>query len=1555
MSNTSTGDAVGGVAIIGMSGRFPGARNITEFWQNLRDGIESITFFSDEELLEQGVDDETLRYPAYVKAKGVLEGVELFDASFFGFSPREAEIMDPQQRLFLECVWETLEVAGYDPERYPGLIGVYAGTGMSSYLYNVYANPTLVNLMGEFQIALVNDKDHLTTHASYKLNLKGPSVAVQTACSTSLVAVCMACQSLLNYQCDMALAGGVSIYLPQKAGYYYQEGAIASPDGHCRAFDARAKGTVGGSGLGVVLLKRLEDAIADGDTIHAVIKGSAINNDGSLKVGYTAPSVDGQAEVIVMAQAMAEVEPETITYIEAHGTGTELGDPIEIAALTQAFRASTEEKNFCAIGSVKTNIGHLDPAAGIAGLIKTVLALEHKSLPPSLHFEAPNPKIDFANSPFYVNNKLSEWKVNEHPRRAGVSSFGIGGTNAHVVLEEAPTSEDFATSRPWYPLVLSARTSTALDTATTNLAAYLKQHANLNLVDVAYTYGVGRRAFGHRRAILCQSLDDAVSALETLDPQRVLTAYQESHEESVTFMFSGQGAQYVNMGLELYEVEPTFRGQIDLCCELLRPHLGSDLRAVLYPNPGQAKEAEQQLRQTYMAQPALFIIEYALAKLWVEWGIRPRAMIGHSIGEYVAACLAGVFSLEDAVALVAARGRLMQQMPTGAMLAVSLSEKELRPFLNGKLSLAAINAPSQCVVSGPTDAVAELQIQLDGKGVHSHQLQTSHAFHSAMMEPILEPFIEQVKKVELSPPRIPYVSNVTGTWITAEEATDPSYWAKHLRHTVRFANGVQKLVQELKPILLEVGPGQTLSTLAGRHSVNASNHPALSSLRHPRGQQSDIRFILNTLNRLWLSGAAVDWTGFYAHERRRRIPLPTYPFERQRYWVERDEPTDNVSPHQPVFNKLNVAEWFYIPSWQRTMPPVSFNQKAQVEQKLCWLVFSDECGLGHQLVKRLKQLGQDVVTVIPGEQFAHHDKHTYTINPRQPDDYAFMLKGISKLGKTPNVIAHLWSVTQDEQMSSNPQSFARAQETGFYSLLYLAKALGKYYVSDHLQIAVVSNHMHAVTGEETLCPEKSTVLGPCKVIPQEYPHISCRSIDVVLPASGVQSNERLVEQLIAELTAESPDSVVAYRGLYRWTQTFEPIRFDKATATSLEVKERGVYLITGGLGNIGLLFAGHLAQTAQAKLALVGRSPFPARADWEQWLTTHDEQDETSYKIRKIRAMEEAGAEVLVMSADVTALGDMQSVIERTIEQFGSLNGVIHGAGLLAEDSFVSIQEISQTVCERHFRPKAYGLYVLEKVLEGRQLDFCLLLSSLSSVLGGLGFAAYSAANIFMDAFAHLHHRTDSVPWVSVDWDAWRFPSDDDQSSAAGRRRSELSIYPDEGVEAFQRVLSLSPQVIVSTGDLQTRIDQWINPSSTQEEIGEAQDLPPISSQTTLQARPNLPNTYVAPRNDMERTISDTMGALLGVNEVGVYDNFFELGGHSLLAIQLISRLRDTFRVELPVHTIFNSPTVAQLAETLEKNQQAQEGDEKKLAQMLQYVEQLSENEVKTLLAQQKD
>jgi acyl transferase domain-containing protein len=896
MTDRRDTDRTNAIAIVGMAGRFPQGRTVAEFWQNLRAGRECITFLTDEELEQEGVPREIYRQPNYVKAAVPLEGADLWDATFFDVNPREAALTDPQQRLFLETAWEALEDAGYDSKQYAGAIGVFAGSAMNTYAYNFFSNRGWTSAADAFQAVIGNDKDYLSTRVSYKMDLRGPSVTVQTACSSSLVAVHLAAQALLAGECDMALAGGMSVRVPQRAGYFHQEGMVFSADGHCRTFDAKAVGTLFGSGGAVVLLKRLSDALADGDSVRAVIRGSAINNDGSAKVGYTAPSVGGQSAVVAEALAIADVDPKTVGYVEAHGTGTLLGDPIEIEALTKAFRngggtGAGAKRSYCGIGSVKTNIGHLDAAAGIAGLVKTVLMLQHRQFVPSLHFTEPNPQIDFANSPFYVVDRPAPWTANGAPRRAGVSSFGIGGTNCHVVLEEAPDAESTPSPREAELIVLSAKSPEALEHATDRLAAHLAANPSVRLADVASTLACGRRAFRHRRALVCRDVEDARQALEQRDPRRLLT-YSADRERPVAFMFPGGGAQHPGMGEALYRSEPAFRAIVDRCAGLLRPTLGFDLRELMYPPADEVESAAATLKQITPALPALFITEYALAKLWMEWGVKPDALIGHSVGEYAAACVAGVFTLEDALTVVAARGRLMATTRPGAMLTVARAEEDVIPYLDDRLALAVVNGPSWCVVSGPADAVAALEPVFARDGVEYRRVQINIASHSPVMDPILAEFTSVVRRCTLRPPSIPYLSNVTGAWITDADATDPAYYARHLRQTVRFGQGVLELFANRDRLLLEVGPEQSLTTLARQHPARAGQ-VVLPSLPHHDEGIDDAAHVAETLGRLWLTGSRVDWAGRYAHGQPRRVPLPTYPFERKRHWIDFQGRTGN--------------------------------------------------------------------------------------------------------------------------------------------------------------------------------------------------------------------------------------------------------------------------------------------------------------------------------------------------------------------------------------------------------------------------------------------------------------------------------------------------------------------------------------------------------------------------------------------------------------------------------------------------------------------------------------
>ncbi len=1314
MSGETTGSEI---AVVGRAGRFPGAAGLEAFWRNLAAGVESITFFTPEELRAAGIPNEVLRDPAYVPARGVLAGAEAFDAGLFGMSPREARITDPQHRVFLECAWEVLEDAGCDPGRFPGLVGVFAGCSLSRYMLAVHGDPDMARALDPFQLTVANDKDFLATRVSYKLGLEGPAFTVQTACSTSLVAIHLACQSLLGGECDLALAGGVSAPWPQESGYVWSEGMVLSPDGHTRAFDARGQGTVAGHGVGIVALRRLEDALAADDPIRAVIRGTAINNDGSRKVGYTAPRIEGQARVIRSAQIVAEVDARSLDYVEAHGTGTPLGDPIEIAALTRAFRATTKDAGFCAIGSVKTNIGHLDAAAGVAGLIKTVLALEHRQIPPSLHCDTPNPQIDFADSPFFVNRELRDWPARDgEPRRAGVSSFGIGGTNAHAILEEATPREPSGPAREHQLLILSARTEGSLEAAAERLAAHLEARpADLaDLADAAYTLRVGRRELEHRRAVVCRDATGAVAALRAAP--RI--SGQAGDGRAAAFLFPGLGGQHPGMAAGLLAgggAEPLFRKEIETCAEILRPLLGfGPMRLFGTDFP----EAEELLGDIAVSMPVLFALEQSLGRLWLSWGVKPKALLGHSLGEYAAACLAGVFSTEDGARIMAARGRLLAELPPGGMISVPLSEEECAPLLvPGQLWLATINGPRTCVLSGTPEALDEAERRLAAEGRTARRVRARGAYHSGMIDqPMLDRFRAEVAKVRLTEPSIPFLSNLTGTWIRAGQATDPGYWTEHLRSPVRFADDLAELLRDPGIIPVEIGPGRTLATLAAERL--AGSRPALTSLRHPQETAEDAAVLYASLGRLWAEGVAVDWTGFAAGERRLRVPLPTYAFERQRYAPARQPVlTGAVEIVETGEDFLpDLADWFQVPVWKQT-PPLEPSPAPGGP----WLLFTPGSGPAEALARRLEERGDAVARVEIGEGFRRLAAGRYALDPGRSEEYDALLAALDEDGLATAGVIHAWCLGELAEMDSLTERLARAEAAatfGFYSLLFLAQAVGRH--GSSLRLTVLSDGLHRVVGETAPAPERATLLGPVLVIPRELPGAVCRSVDLTV------SGETL-DALFAELDADGPP-VVALRDGSRWVPGFEPVRLEAPAEPLGRLREGGTYLITGGVGAMGLAFAERFARHTRVNLALVSRNA------------------EASGRVRRIESL---GSAVMVLRADAADPDAMAAAVAAVKERFGPIHGAIHAAGVLGAGL---LQSKTREAADAVLDPKVRGALILDHLLRGEPLDFLVLCSSISALSGALGQVDYCAANAFLDAFARWRGR----PAVAVDWDRWQ-------------------------------------------------------------------------------------------------------------------------------------------------------------------------------------------------------
>jgi len=1309
------------IAIIGLAVRVPGAENENEFWQNLVDGKESIRFYTREEQMTMGVGASSLDQPTWVSAAPVMPHMESFDAELFGMTKREVELTDPHHRTFLELSNTAFEDAGYDPGRFEGAVGVYAGAGHLRYQWlNLRKNRQFWSgAGGQLSVTVSNSPDYVATTASYKLNLRGPSLTVQTACSTAAVALHLACEALRNGECEMALAGGANIELPHGVGYASVEG-FTSPDGHCRPFDAAAEGTLWGSGAGVVLVKRLADAIADGDNVRAVILGNAINNDGASKVGFSAPSVAGQAAVVAQAVASAGIDPRTISYVEAHGTGTAMGDPIEVAALSQVYGASTGDRQWCGIGSVKGNIGHLSQAAGIVGIAKAVLALEHEMIPPVVHYETPNPTIDFENSPFYVVGSLSALKGNGVPPRVGVSSFGVGGTNTHIVMEQAPPR--VAGSRPpaeAHALQLSAATASALAAMAANLARHLDENPDADVGDVAFTLRVGRAERKHRGLVVARDAADAAAALR--DPKRLMTG-EVTVPGKVAFLFPGQGAQYVGMGSGLYLAEPAYSAAIDQCMEVL----GAEFRKVYFdPNAGEL------LRQTQWTQPALFVVEYALAKLWESWGVRPAAMIGHSIGEYVAATLAGVFTLHDALRLVAVRGRLMQSLPAGSMLAVMLDEADLIPRLPEGVTVAAVNGPA-CVVAGETAAIKAFAATLEADGVGSRKLQTSHAFHSAMMDPILETFQAEVAKTVRSVPSLPFLSNVTGTWITPQQAVDPAYWASHLRQPVRFAACVASLREVEGPwTFLECGPGRQLSGLV-RSQLPRDSAPPVQSLPDMARSEPEVATLYAAAGRLWVAGVHLEAERFGPTGA--RVQLPTYPYERVRHWVEPDsaEFQDSANASETGTGPLAPREWFAVPTWR------VLRTSERTEALAACTVFVDG-PRGEALAEALRAAGTEVTVVRHGEEYSLEEP-------------------------APTRVVHACAL-DGEPAGTDLDAAWRAQEVGYFSALALVKAIAA--VSREMHMDLITSETEDAVSGGLRRPEHATLGGISRVAPLEVNGLTVRRIDV-----GARTE---AEEIIAELRRPVQGSTeVTVRGGRRWGLDFAQVTLDDDEPA---LREGGCYVITGGLGGIGIKVAEDLAQRTRGVIVLLTRTDIlPPREEWDDHLARHGMVDRAGRGIAAIRRMERSGATIVVMTADVAELADLRVVRQEIDAQGWKLAGIIHSAGR-AGMGMIEVKDVGTAAGV--LRPKVTGTLALQAAFGDLPLDFVLLFSSITAVAGGMGQTDYCAANAFQDAYARSRHGWNAQV-ISMNWGRW----DEVGMAAEVSARGIASLRPEESTNA---------------------------------------------------------------------------------------------------------------------------------------------------------------------------
>ncbi|MBB82906.1 MAG: polyketide synthase [Deltaproteobacteria bacterium] len=1465
------------VAVIGMATRLPGAESVEAFWEMLAAGRSGVRDVDDAELEAAGVDPQVAASADYVRAYASFEDPASFDAGLFGYAPREATILDPQHRVFLECAWVALEDAGIDSTRSGARIGVYGGAALNSYLLALNADPAFRDPSNPVQAVVGNVMGLMPTRVAYHLDLKGPACGVQTGCSTSLVAVHDACHALMRGDCEIALAGGVTIGRVDPEGYVFEAGGIASPDGMCRAFDAKGRGTLFGNGVGLVVLKPLAAAERDGDRILAVVAGSAVNNDGSGKVGLLAPSVTGQAEVIEKAWESAGLDASTVGYVEAHGTATELGDPIEFAALERALGAKLRDAGrTCALGSVKTNVGHLDAAAGVAGLIKAVLALHHEALPPSLHFAQPNPQLGLETSPFDVVREKTPWKRGDDPRRAGVSSFGMGGTNAHVVLEEAPATpvSRRAATDAWEILPLSAHTPSALDQVAERLARHLTAHPEAELDSVARTLQQGRRALGERRICVVKSREDAIATLSAppLPGQR---GQASGASRPIVFVFSGQGTQYPGMARRLYVSEPVFREALDACAAHLAPKL--DLLRLV-----DAQTDPEELARTDHTQPVLFAFEYALAQLWQSRGVEPDALIGHSLGEYVAAAIAGVFTLEAALEAVAERGRAMQACPVGSMLAVAADGDDLEALLAATpgLELAAINAPQATTVAGPEDAISQAEAWLRERELPMKRLAVSHAFHSASMADAAETLAAHLRGASLAPPTIPIISNVTGAWLTDEEATNPDYWARHLRQPVRFADGVAQVGELDAPLFLEIGPGDALTrsvvACVGNSNVAIPSLPGVQQARHAE------RYFAQAFGRLWMMGADVDWSVLRAEGASPPPPvsLPTYPFERKRYYPDLSgtSRTPSVDPNRKA---TDPSDWFYAPRWERSALRFEGGESrahgSDPERHDTIAVVFGSRPLGD-----LVESGSagSIVRVERGASFVAQSDLDFRLDPRIESDWTLLLESLA--GREAARI--LWVQAPDEH--------------GAHDLDVLV-ALGRALLTTGLEVEfnLVTRDAFEVVGLEAAVAHRGQAIGLMQVVAQEVPGLALRTIDL----SGDVVAEAFTRTIEAAPEALVP--VVALRGAYRWMRRQRRLPLAEGDPG---LRRDASYAIVGDpTGGLALFYARFLRQELNARVVFLASQDFPEPHAWDAVLADPDASPAHVATIEQIRSLGEEGKAWALSSLDLTDAGAIGAAIRAAGSASGSLAAVFT-SDLMGDDSACALPDLDPSERRRIMRSKVDGTRALAAALEGIDLDFVLLQSSLSSVVGGVGFSAYAAANSHLDGVAQLHRGP--VRWLSLGWDAVR-----EEEEGPTRMTSLLAtaLSPDDVWAATCRALAEPglTYAAVSARDLDARMELA---------FGRAGDA--VGRMGGNHARPELSTTYAEPRTPVETAVATAVAELLGLERVGVDDDFFELGGNSLLAIQAVTRLRKEFGVELSMRSLlYGTPTVAGIAAAIER------------------------------------
>jgi iturin family lipopeptide synthetase A len=1497
------------IAVIGMSGRFPEADSIAQYWDNLKNGKDCISDFSDEEVLEEGEDETLVNDPAYVKSNAYLKNKKYFDSEFFGYTPHEAELMDPQVRIYHECCWEALEDSGYSPGNSAEKIGVFSAGSPNIPWVLFSAKNNQEGFVDGFTASHLRDATFLSSRISYKFNLKGPAIFVQTACSSSLVAIHQACNSLLLGECGMALGGGVNILNYSKKGYLYKEGMIHSQDGRCRPFDAKSSGTVGGEGAGVVVLKRLKDAIRDRDNIYAIIKGTAINNDGADKVGYTAPSVKGQADVIRRAHKMAKIEQDSIGYIETHGTATSLGDTIEIEALNEVFGSG--ERGTCAIGSVKSNIGHLDTAASVAGFIKTVLAIKNKSIPASLHFTEANPKIDFTGGPFYVNNTLKQWDNQSGPLRAGVSSFGIGGTNAHIVLQEAPKINSPSKDRKTHLIVLSAKTKASLERYTDQFTNYLKNDTDANLSDIAYTLQLGRDRFKHRKIFVCDQIDNAIKALSINDTIDWEADEPQEDLQNIIFMFPGQGAQYAGMCYDLYHNEKIFRNKVDECLTIAKQYTNADLESLLFMQKGDIES----INSTENAQPLLFIIEYCMAHLFISWGIKPDYMIGHSIGEYTAACLSGVFSLKDAIGLVIRRGELMSKAEKGSMLSISASRGQLKDLLdtNESIDLAVLNSDSSVVVSGNDPDILKFKNIVEQEGIQTKKIHTSHAFHSHMMESILEEFEHGFSEITFNEPQIPYISNLTGEIVTFQEISKPSYWSKHLRGTVNFLKGTETLLKKGCASFIEIGPGRTLCNYVNENKLKENTHHVINVIRHSKQETNDQKYLLGKLGQLWLHGIKIDWKGFYANEERRRVSIPTYSFERTAY-------TTDFNLNELLNGKLKIEKslesrdvntnLINLSFWKPTLSP---NKAVDLlKSKSDFLIFSGNEIFSTRIIKNLIATKQRVIQVKSGKAFKQLSHNSYEVNLSSSEDMIKLYQFFEPDQIRINNIIYCLSLTEEFE-PINYEVVDSKLNSGYIGLSNIAKSLASRKQSDELKITVIGNHLVKVIEDDEIDPLKTVINAPARIIPSEFSNVKCKVIDIPYPFQNDKELTEYSQRVENELFYDTDDHYVAYRFKERWVQDFEKLAENSKIKSDVEIVSNGTYLIVGGLGGIGFSIANDLVLRYGSNVILVHRSDFPNKEIWSDWLQTHEEEDSTSKKILQIHKLEESGATIDLHQVDVTHKVQVEQFSNLLIQKEKTINGLIWAAGEV--DYGGIIQNRSKENFIKYSASKIQGLLLFEKFFDFNSLDFLAMFSSVGNVVYQVKFGqvAYNAGNEFLENYAHYARKKMGIHAFTINWCDWLDVGLTVESIRKAEKLENIqlinskisnAIYPKDGLEIFFKCLKYKSSVFtIHTQNLNEAI---VTQREHLKNVKRDLIAPSFDKNEPIETIANL-----------GQTLEEIYSVFFG-KSVRSKDDFFELGGDSLKAMSLAARINQKLGSNLLIGDIYRYPTINELLTKLD-------------------------------------